>query len=195
DAVGAVKCDDDFFRPLVDAGGEVAWFHPLRIVRFGKRPWLNLRNHRKIVVVDGLVAYTGGMNITDDQDLRTDPAAYRDLHLRLAGPVVAVLEQVFLDDWAYATKRVPSVPVPDAVPHGSVPAQVLTSGPDTSWEAIHRVHVGAIHAARERAWLVTPYFVPGEAGMMALTSAALGGLDVRLVVPKMSDSRIVTYAA
>src|SRR5690606_21743810 len=82
DAVGAVKCDDDFFRPLVDAGGEVAWFHPLRIVRFGKRPWLNLRNHRKIVVVDGLVAYTGGMNITDDQDLRTDPAAYRDLHLR-----------------------------------------------------------------------------------------------------------------
>jgi cardiolipin synthase len=78
---------------------------------------------------------------------------------------------------------------------GTIPAQVLTSGPDSSWEAIHRMHVAAIHEAKRRVWLVTPYFVPGEAAMMALTSAALGGLDVRLLVPKMSDSRLVTYAA
>ena len=195
DAVGAVKCDDDFFRPLSDAGGEVAWFHPLRIVRFGKRPWLNLRNHRKIVVIDGAVAYTGGMNITDDQDARAVPSAYRDLHLRLAGDVVGVLQAVFMDDWAYATGRVPSVPSTVGSGPGDIHAQVLTSGPDSRWESIHRLHVGAIHAAKQRVWLVTPYFVPGEAGMMALTSAALGGLDVRLVVPKLSDSRVVTYAA
>ena len=194
DAVGAVKCDEAFFKPLVDAGGEVAWFHPIRLVRFWKRPWVNLRNHRKIVVIDGAVAFTGGMNITDDQDERVDPSAYRDLHLRLTGDVVAVLESVFLDDWAYATRRVPSVPAPAAMGGGGVPAQVVTSGPDNKWEAIHRLHVGAIHAARKRVWLVTPYFVPGEAGTMALTSAALGGLDVRLVIPKMSDSRLVTYA-
>ena len=76
-----------------------------------------------------------------------------------------------------------------------MPVQVLVSGPDSSWEAIHRLHVGAIHAAVRRVWLVTPYFVPGEAARMALTSAALGGLDVRLLVPKMSDSRLVTLAA
>jgi cardiolipin synthase len=76
---------------------------------------------------------------------------------------------------------------------GPIRTQLLASGPDSPWEAIHRVHVGAIHAARERVWLATPYFVPGEAAMMALTSAALGGLDVRLVVPGMSDSRLVTH--
>ena len=72
---------------------------------------------------------------------------------------------------------------------------MLPSGPDSSWEAIHRLHVAAIHAAQRRVWLATPYFVPGEAAMMALTSAALGGLDVRLLVPKRSDSRLVTLAA
>ena len=194
DAVGAVKCDEAFFRPLVEAGGEVAWFHPIRLVKFWKRPWVNLRNHRKIVVIDGAVAYTGGMNITDDQDERVARSAYRDLHMRLTGEVVSVLESVFMDDWAYVTRRVPAVPAPEAGGPGRILAQVLTSGPDSRWEAIHRLHVGAIHAARRRVWLVTPYFVPGEAGMMALTSAALGGLDVRLVVPKMSDSRVVTYA-
>jgi cardiolipin synthase len=78
---------------------------------------------------------------------------------------------------------------------GPVGAQVLVSGPDSSWEAIHRLHVAAIHEARQRVWLVTPYFVPGEAARMALTSAALAGLDTRLLVPRRSDSRLVTLAA
>lgn len=194
DAVGSARCNDAFFAPLVEAGGELAWFHPVRVVKFWKRPWLNLRTHRKIVVIDGVIAYTGGMNVTDDQDERVDPNAYRDLHLRMTGEVVAVLEGVFLDDWAYATRRVPSVPTPETCGLGPIPTQVLTSGPDHRWEAIHRLHVGAIHAAQKRAWLVTPYFVPGEAGMMALTSAALGGVDVRLVIPRMSDSKLVTFA-
>ncbi|MFP5373957.1 MAG: cardiolipin synthase [Gammaproteobacteria bacterium] len=198
DAVGAGKCDEAFFRPLCDAGGELAWFHPMRL-KFWKRPWLNLRSHRKIVVIDGRIAYTGGMNVSDDQDERAKPReAYRDLHLRLTGEVVASLESVFVEDWAYATGRVPTVPQPAAErAHGAGPvgAQVIVSGPDSPWEPIHRAHVGAIHAARRRVWLATPYFVPGEAAMMALTSAALGGLDVRLLVPKMGDSRLVTYAA
>ncbi|MGH8077156.1 MAG: phospholipase D-like domain-containing protein, partial [Lysobacter sp.] len=100
-----------------------------------------------------------------------------------------------VEDWAYANGNPPLRLHHAAPPAGTIPAQVLVSGPDSSWEAIHRVQVGAIHAARERVWLVTPYFVPGEAAMMALTSAALGGLDVRLLVPKMSDSKVVTYAA
>lgn len=195
DAVGSAKCDEEFFRPLLDAGGELAWFHPMRL-KFWKRPWLNLRSHRKIVVIDGRVAYTGGMNVTDDQDERAKPGeAYRDLHLRLTGEVVASLEAVFVEDWAYATGKVPSVPTAEVAEPGPVEAQVIMSGPDSQWEPIHRVHVGAIHAAQQRVWLATPYFVPGEAGMMALSSAALGGVDVRLMVPKVGDSRLVTFAS
>lgn len=194
DAVGAGKVTRAFLRPLIDAGGEVAWFHPMRVHRFWKRPWLNLRTHRKIVLIDHRVAFTGGINITDEQDERMGPEAYRDLHLRLEGEVVGALQLVFVEDWAYAT-RTPPLPLPESTaPLGAIAAQVLVSGPDSPWEAIHRLHVGAIHAARRRVWLVTPYFVPGEAAMMALTSAALGGLDVRLIVPKMCDSQLVTYA-
>ena len=195
DAVGSGKVSRSFLKPLVDAGGEVAWFHPMRLRWFWKRPWLNLRSHRKILVVDGQVGFTGGINITDAQDERLHDDAYRDLHVRLEGDIVRSLQLVFVEDWTYASGQPPlRLPMPAPRP-GPIAAQVLVSGPDSSWEAIHRLHVGAIHAARERVWLVTPYFVPGEAAMMSLTSAALGGLDVRLLVPKLSDSRLVTYAA
>ena len=195
DAVGSGKTSRRFLQPLLDAGGEVAWFHPMRLRWFWQRPWLNLRTHRKIVVIDDAIAYTGGINITDEEDERLRKDAYRDLHLRLTGEVVRALQLVFVEDWAYATGTPPRLPPAPACEPGAIPAQTLVSGPDSSWEAIHRLHVGAIHAARRRVWLVTPYFVPGEAAMMALTSAALGGLDVRLLVPKLSDSRIVTWAA
>lgn len=198
DAVGSSKLRSRFLQPLLDAGGEVAWFHPARLRGFA-RPWLNLRSHRKIVVVDGRVAFTGGINVTDEEDERLRPDAYRDLHLRLEGKVVRSLQLVFIEDWIYASGQTREAfagcaPGPQATT-GGIPAQVLVSGPDSSWEAIHRLHVAAIHEARRRVWLATPYFVPGEAARMALTSAALGGLDVRLLVPRMSDSRLVTYAA
>ncbi len=199
DAIGSGSCSRAFLAPLVDAGGEVAWFHPSHFWRFWWRPWLNLRTHRKIVVIDSRIAYTGGINITDAQNDRLRNDAYRDLHLRIEGDAVRTLQLVFAEDWVYATGRrdfisdiARTLPASEA---GAISAQVLTSGPDSSWEAIHRMHVSLIHAARERVWLVTPYFVPGEAAMMALTSAALGGLDVRLIVPRMSDSQLVTMAA
>jgi cardiolipin synthase len=195
DAVGSGRTPARFFQELLAAGGELAWFHPARFGQVWKRPWLNLRSHRKIVVIDGRIAYTGGINVTDEEDERLRDDAYRDLHLRVEGNVVASLQLVFIEDWAYATATPPlSLPAPTPQ-RGHVPVQVLVSGPDSPWEAIHRVHVGAIHSARRRVWLATPYFVPGEAARMALTSAALGGLDVRLLVPRRSDSRLVTLAA
>lgn len=194
DAVGSGKTTQRFLQPLLDAGGELAWFHPMRLHWFWRRPWVNLRSHRKIVVIDGIVGFTGGINIADEEDERLRNDAYRDLHLRLEGDVVGVLQLVFVEDWAYATGE-PPLRLPHPPPRvGTVATQVLVSGPDSPWEAIHRIQVGAIHAARRRVWLVTPYFVPGEAAMMALTSAALGGLDVRLLVPKHTDSKVVTYA-
>jgi len=202
DAVGSSRVRRRFLQPLLAAGAEVVWFHPRQLLKPFKRPWLNLRTHRKLVVIDGRVAFTGGINITDAEDDSRNPDAYRDLHTRLAGHVVRSLQLVFLEDWIYASGQgMGNFDREDLFPSdgparedGTVQAQVLVSGPDSSWEAIHRMHVAAIHEASRRVWLVTPYFVPGEAARMALTSAALGGLDTRLLVPRRSDSLFVTLA-
>ena len=198
DAVGSAGMRMHHLQALRDAGGEFCWFHPTRFRPF-TRPWLNLRNHRKIVVIDGALGFTGGINIADDQDESVSDQAFRDLHMRIEGEVVRSLQLIFVEDWIYAGHGDPGQfgdaaywPQPGT---GPVRAQVLVSGPDSSWEAIHRLQVAAIHEARRRVWLVTPYFVPGEAARMALTSAALGGLDVRLLVPRRSDSLMVTLAA
>jgi len=203
DAVGSSRVRRRFLRPLLEAGGEVAWFHPAQLLKPFQRPWVNMRTHRKLVIVDGRQAFTGGINITDEENdsLRAD--AYRDLHMRIEGQVVRNLQLVFIEDWIYASGQGRAafegqVLWPDDLPGraaGGIEAQVLVSGPDSSWETIHRLHVAAIHEAKRRVWLVTPYFVPGEAARMALTSAALGGLDARLLVPLMSDSHLVTWAA
>lgn len=202
DAIGSSKVRKAFLQPLRDAGAEVFWFHPSQLLRPFKRPWMNLRTHRKLVIVDGQVAFTGGINITDEQDERIREDAYRDLHMRVEGKVVHSLQLVFVEDWLYASGQAHQVFEPDRLwpsmpppPPHSIQAQVLISGPDSGWETIHRLHVAAIQEARRRVWLVTPYFVPGEAARMALTSAALGGLDTRLLVPKRSDSLLVTLAA
>jgi len=203
DAVGSSRVRLRFLRPLLEAGGEAVWFHPTQLLKPFKRPWVNMRTHRKLVVVDGRVAFTGGINVTDEENEQLRGDAYRDLHMRVEGHVVRNLQLVFIEDWIYATGQGRAeFEAQDLWPkdmpgraQGRIDAQVLVSGPDSSWETIHRLHVAAIHEANERVWLVTPYFVPGEAARMALTSAALGGLDVRLLVPTISDSRLVTWAA
>jgi cardiolipin synthase len=199
DAIGAVRARK-FFSDLQDAGGEVAWFHPTRFGHVWTRPWVNMRTHRKIAIIDGRIGYTGGINITDEENESLRDDAYRDLHVRLEGRVVHSLQQVFVEDWAYATGdseflNSAEAMAPPLPARGGISAQVITSGPDNMWEPIHRLHVGAIHAAHERVWLTTPYFVPSEAAIMALTSAALSGVDVRVLIPKRSDSRLVTMAA
>jgi len=195
DAVGSSKLGPRFLDPLHSAGAEIVFFHPFRLRRL-RRPKFNLRTHRKLAIVDGRIAFTGGINITDDEDERLNPDAFHDLHLRLEGAAVRWLQVAFLEDWSYAAK----VALRDArlwpeIEPGTVPTLVLPSGPDSPWEAIHRVHLEAITKADRRVWLVTPYFVPTEAARLAITSAALRGLDVRLLVPRVGDSRIVSAAA
>lgn len=200
DALGSKKLSAKFYRPLQEAGGEFVLFHPTKFAR-RVRPVINFRSHRKIVVIDGRIGYTGGVNITDDEDRRIHQEAYHDVHVRLQGPVVNWLQTVFLEDWSYALDYQHSTEprdlnalLPD-LPEGDQVVQIMASGPDSSMEAIHRVHVSAIHAAHKRLWLTTPYFVPTEAAMLALTNAALRGVDVCLLVPEKSDSRVVTAAA
>ncbi|WP_066098698.1 cardiolipin synthase [Xanthomonas massiliensis] len=203
DAVGSSRVRRAFLEPLRQAGGEVLWFHPAQVLKPFRRPWVNLRTHRKIAIVDGRIAFTGGINVTDTENEALRADAYRDLHLRVEGHVVRSLQMVFVEDWLYAGRQATSsLDVHRLWPRdmparrdGGIHAQVVVSGPDSALEAIHRLHVAAIHGARERVWLATPYFVPGEAARMALTSAALAGLDVRLLVPRVSDSRFVTWAA
>lgn len=200
DALGSKHVGRKFLAPLRAAGVEVALFHDTKIGR-RLRPVTNYRTHRKIVVCDGAVAFTGGVNITDEEDLRTRPDAYHDVHLRVEGAAVRWLQTTFIEDWVYATGQSPRrlddqmqrlMPV---LAPGEIAVQFVTSGPDSPTEAIHRVHVEAIHLATTRCWLTTPYFVPSEAALMALTSAAMRGVDVRLLVPERSDSAIVSAAA
>lgn len=204
DALGSKRVGRRFMAPMLEAGIEVALFHDTRIGR-RLRPVTNYRTHRKIVVCDGRVGFTGGVNITDAEDRRIRPDAYHDTHLRIEGSAVRWLQTTFLEDWTYATGEDPRrinetldalLPrLPGQEGAGDIPVQIVTSGPDSALEAIHRIHVAAIHSASHRAWLTTPYFVPGEPALMALTSAALRGVDVRLLVPRRSDSLVVSAAA
>lgn len=181
--------------PFLAAGGQFAVFHPARLDRF--RPLVNLRTHRKLAICDGRVGFTGGINITDDENERVrGPRAWRDTHLRLQGGAVRWLQYLFLQDWAYASgTTLPGDMLPPEPPEGSLPVQIVASGPDTDGEAIHRAMIDAINLARERIWLATPYFVPTEPALLALTNAALRGVQVKLMVPQHSDSRVVSAAA
>ncbi len=197
DGVGSGTLKRVFIASLIEAGVELAWFHPVRwwLTPF-LRPKLNLRSHRKIVVCDGRVGFTGGINVTDDENERVNPDAYHDLHVRFEGESVRWLQTAWLEDWHYATGQV--IAESDAFAptiEGAIRTQILPSGPDNPWEPIHRVHVEAIHRADRRVWLATPYFAPSQAALFALGGAAMRGLDVRLLLPARSDSRLVDASA
>ncbi len=196
DGVGS-KLKRDFAQPLHEAGVELAFFHPVRwwTLPFS-RPTLNMRSHRKIVICDGTIGFTGGINVTDDENETLNDNAFHDLHLRIEGDAVRWLQVAWLEDWQYATeKTITDDTLFAAAAPGPISAQVIPAGPDNDWEPIHRMQVEAIHAAQHRVWIATPYFVPSRAALFALEGAAMRGLDVRVIVPKRSDSRLVTAAA
>jgi cardiolipin synthase len=196
DGVGS-RLKREFTQPLEDAGVELAYFHPVRwwMTPF-LRPKLNLRSHRKIVVCDGKVGFTGGINVTDDENEAFNDNAFHDLHLRVEGDAVRWLQVAWLEDWNYCTGRtIPGASVLPEPKTGPIAAQVIPAGPDNEWEPIHRMQVQAINGAEKRVWLATPYFVPSRAALFALEGAAMRGLDVRVVLPKESDSKLVTAAA
>lgn len=197
DGAGSFQTKDEFLEPLKSAGAEVSVFHPLLRGVPHLRPLLNFRSHRKIAVIDGRIGYTGGINVTDDENDRLNPEGYfRDLHTRIEGHAVAWMQRIFLEDWHYASGKMPGDEglFPTMAP-GECAVQMIPSGPDNSSEPIHRANLAAIHSADQRVWLSTPYFVPTSAALYALTSAAMRGLDVRVMIPRHSDSRLVNLAA
>lgn len=197
DGTGSSRLGRKFLRALREAGVEFAWFNPMRL-RFIRRPRIDFRTHRKIVVCDGHVAFTGGMNVTDAQSAELSPRAWRDTHVKLEGTAVWALQRVFLEDWFFATRRrfefsADYFPVPSGERRHVV--QVVASGPDHDHLAIHRTYFTVMTRATERLWVTTPYFVPDEATAAALATAALRGVDVRLLIPKRGDSVLIDLAA
>ncbi|NLA50577.1 MAG: cardiolipin synthase [Alcaligenaceae bacterium] len=213
DSMGSIKLCRSFMKDFEDAGGHLCYFH--KIGWGGVSSLINFRNHRKIVICDGVVAFTGGVNITDTQDLRLDPNAYHDVHMRFEGPIVEWFETVFTEDWHYSNRNAEELllylkgksderllrqreqveQLTDNTKIRSLSMQLIPSGPDNELAPILRVMVEAMHMAQHRIYLTTPYFVPDQSALFALTSAALRGVDVKVLVPKKTDTYIVGKAA
>jgi cardiolipin synthase len=162
-----------------------------------KTPFLNLRNHRKLLVVDGRIAFTGGINIGHENLLATRPRhPVRDTHFRLEGPVVEQLTESFADDWLYETgeKLLDEAWFPELEPVGDAVARVITSGPDEDIEQIEFAILHAISCARRSIRVVTPYFLPPDMLTTALGLAAMRGIAVDIMVPEHSNHRVLDWA-
>ena len=194
DSIGSLKLPRAYLRELRDAGVSVCAFT-------GPRNWLrklrlNFRNHRKIVVADGTRAWAGGLNVGDEYLGRDEEIGpWRDTHLELEGPVVQGLQLSFARDWYYGTRerldeRLEWAPTPSDQDRTAL---VLASGPADEIETCGLLYAHAIESAERRVWIATPYFVPDGRVLGALQLAALRGVDVRIIMPKTSDSVFFKY--
>ncbi len=201
DHVGNWGWPAGFAERLRDAGVEVAFFMPVLPWR-ARRRWssrLNFRNHRKIAVIDGAVAFTGSQNVGDEYFGVAGPKGlWVDTHLRLAGPAVYELQETFIEDWHVATGEdlfeVAQFPDPVNGPDATHVVQVIPSGPDYDAQIMHHLLLAAISAADASVCIATPYFVPDTAMVLTLEAAAYRGVDVRLLVPDSSDHRLALWA-
>jgi cardiolipin synthase len=175
------------------AGGVT--IHRFATHRWRNRLQLNFRNHRKIVVVDGVRAFVGGLNVGDEYlGLKPPLAPWRDTHMELLGPAVADLQQLFANDWQWITGASPPLlPTPPGA--GDASALIVASGPADPQETGSLFFTAAINAARHRVWLSTPYYVPDHSVRAALQLAVLRGVDVRVLIPARPDHRTVFLAS
>jgi cardiolipin synthase len=196
DGVGSYKLSDKFVAALREAGVETNCFLPPLIAFLDKR--LNYRNHRKIVVVDGTIGFLGGINIGDEY-LGANPRLgfWRDTHLQIKGDAVFFLQNIFLSDWHYATGLAirDERYYPELKEFGKQCVQIVASGPDSHWDVILEIFFAAISTAQDRIYLSSPYFVPDLSIIMALKTAAISGVDVRIIYPKVPDTMIVHWAS
>lgn len=197
DSVGSSFLKRRHLKKLLSAGGRAEPFLPLFSWR---RPFsVNFRTHRKIIVVDDHIGFVGGRNVGNEY--RSDRAEYgewRDIHMKLEGPSVYRLQEVFAEDWIFASGEDLSALEHCFTPFerpGRARVQVMDSGPDGQPEIIHRILFEAIVSARRSVDIITPYFVPDAAIVMALQNAAYRAVRVRLLVPGRTDSRITGWAA
>jgi cardiolipin synthase len=195
DDVGARYSRPSMVTHLQEAGVTVATFLPTRLPRLFR--YANLRNHRKLLVVDGRVGFTGGMNIRAGHVLSDNPAApVRCLHFRLEGPIVYELQRTFAVDWAFATRealdREPWFP--RLARHGQVVARGIPDGPDADLENILELMLGALSAAQSHVRIISPYFLVDDVLLRALQVTAMRGVTVDIVVPERSNLPVMDWA-
>ncbi|MGH7178136.1 MAG: cardiolipin synthase [Tepidisphaeraceae bacterium] len=196
DAMGSHSLKRRDLSPLVEAGGKVSAFFPLNPLRSHLK--VNLRNHRKIVVIDGRIGFTGGMNIGDEYLGRSTYFGYwRDSFVRVEGPAVLGLQRIFAEDWDFtADQALEAEPYfPQAPPAGDSMVQIIQSGPDESINSIRQLCLAAATSARQRLWMSSPYFVPDGGLLDALRLACLRGVDVRLLCIHKPDHYVSYFAS
>ncbi len=197
DAVGSWKLSNHYINDLKRAGIEMVLFGPVRLPFLNSK--FNFRNHRKMIVIDGSLGFVGGLNIGDEYLGRDENYGFwRDTHLMLIGEAVRSLQLIFLQDWYYMTDK--SLLRPEYLSpllkeneHGGV--QLIAGGPDNEYSVIKNIFFAMITSARKSVWIASPYFIPDEDIFSALKITALSGIDVRLLVPKNPDKRIVFHAS
>jgi cardiolipin synthase len=192
DALGCAKLRHRFLAPLQEAGGHVAFFMPMLHLPFRGRA--NLRNHRKIIIVDNQTAILGGMNLASEyMGSLPSPERWKDLSLLVQGPVVAHVADIFRSDWKFASKVTLSsntINLPLMQSDCNAVTQLVASGPDVRNDSLRNEILTAIFRADRRIWIVTPYFVPDELLLEALCIASRRNVDVSILLPRKSNHRL-----
>jgi cardiolipin synthase len=195
DDIGAHYSWPTAFGALRRANVRTAAFLPHLLPAY--LPYANLRNHRKILIVDGCIGFAGGINIRAGNELGSSPRhPIQDLHFRVDGLVVAQFQEVFADDWHFCTREILDgdcwFPPLEAV--GSISARAISSGPDDRFERMRMAFLGALSCARSSVRIVTPYFLPDNGLVAALGTAALRGVQVDILLPRCCNLRLVQWA-
>lgn len=197
DDIGSWGLSRKYISSLKNAGVRIFPFMPARFPFFSNK--INHRNHRKIIVVDGKIGFVGGLNIADRYITGSNELGkWRDTHLQIKGEAVYSLQSVFLLDWYFVSKR--NIYSQDKYfPSNNVRerclVQVVASGPDSDWATIMQAFFSAIATAQLYIYISTPYFLPNESILTALRTAALSGIDVRILLPAHSDSKLVHWSS
>ena len=199
DDVGCWRVPRRFFEKMRNAGIDVVSFMPVKFPAFTSK--VNYRNHRKLCVIDGVEGYVGGMNIALRyvKGLHGEALPWRDTHMRLRGSIVYALQRAFLVDWYFADRTLISnrkyyPDMPWDISNNCI-AQLVTSSPIAPWPDIMQGYVRILLEAKRYVYMETPYFLPTEPVLFAMRTAALAGVDVRLMVPRHSDSHLLEWAS
>lgn len=196
DDVGSWRTPNSFFTHMRNEGIEVYAFMPVRFPAFTSR--VNYRNHRKICVIDGEVGFIGGMNIARRYVQGTPKQSWRDTHVKLTGAAVYGLQRAFLVDWYFVSKVLitersyyPEI----IIGQNNSLVQVVTSSPTSLWPEIEQGYVRILTNAKHYVYMETPYFLPTDPILFAMRVAALSGVDVRLMIPYETDTKVVEWAS
>lgn len=196
DSFGSSSFRGKLKRRFLNIGAEAFPMLPLRMWNFMYT--LNYRNHRKIIIVDGHIGFIGGVNVSDKYIMaRTELGIWSDLHIKMEGPSVDSLHRIFIKDFHFASRKdvlPPDRYLPKIKPGGNSVVQIVASGPDSDYPTILHQYIGMMGLAKKSIRIANPYFVPGQHVLNTLILASLGGIEVTLLVPKISDSIVTSYS-